>query len=78
MDWLGNTDLVHAGDFITNPSIANSNDGVTPKSKLGNFEKSVITKYNQIRETDGTDAAENYLHGKRRYLPRGFHPTKFN
>jgi len=81
--WLGNEkeELVTVDSLensLENPSIANSNDSIVTKNALGSFEQSVITKYNTIRETDGNDAAERYLFNKRRYLPRGFHPTKFN
>ena len=77
--WLSNEEKeIVVADSLENPSIANSSDSIVTKNELGSFEKSVITKYNTIRETDGNDAAERYLFNKRRYLPRGFHPTKFN
>jgi len=77
--WLSNEEKeIVVADSLDNPSIANSSDSIVTKNELGSFEKSVITKYNTIRETDGNDAAERYLFNKRRYLPRGFHPTKFN
>jgi hypothetical protein len=47
------------------------------KKELGDFEKTIVEKFQQILETDGEGAAERYVATKQRYLPRGFHPTNY-
>ena len=66
---------------VENPSVATSDSsppaGIRFK-QLGNFEQSIISRYNDIVENGGANAAERYLQSRRRYLPRGFHPSKLN
>lgn len=64
---------------IEDPSISSSDESSNvnaAKKKLGSFEQNVLTNYSTILEKDGRDAAEAFLRSKKRYLPRGFHPSK--
>jgi hypothetical protein len=66
---------------VENPSVASSGNGDSlsnmAKKELGDFEKTIVEKFQQILETDGEGAAERYVATKQRYLPRGFHPTNY-
>ena len=66
--------------MVEDPSISSSDASsstVATGERLGGFEQTVIVNYNKILERDGLDAAEIFLTSQRRYLPRGFHPSKF-
>lgn len=84
-DSISNTDEVseiepNAVVVVEDPSISSSDASsstVATGERLGGFEQTVIVNYNKILERDGLDAAEIFLTSQRRYLPRGFHPSKF-
>ena len=84
-DSISNTDEVSeiepkAVVVVEDPSISSSDASsstVATGERLGGFEQTVIVNYNKILERDGLDAAEIFLTSQRRYLPRGFHPSKF-
>jgi hypothetical protein len=67
---------------IDNPSIASSDDGVSPLEgvgvkSLGSFEKKIVDKYKQILSSDGEAAAEKYFLSNKQYLARNFHPKNY-
>jgi hypothetical protein len=66
---------------VENPSIASSDERSTPKESLrdnlGNYEKKIIKKYNEILQTDGEIKANDYFISKSRYLKKGFDPKKY-
>ena len=67
---------------VESPSVSSSDNGTSPTEDrsyldgLGDYEKNVLRRYSDIIESNGKDAAERYLGSKKRYLPRGFHPSK--
>jgi len=63
---------------VESPSVNSSDNLVNPKNSLGEFESKVLDNYNLILQKDGQVVAEQYLASKQRYLPRGFHPNKYN
>jgi len=64
---------------IENPALAAElpADRKQSISELGDFEKSVVSRFEEILTTKGLDAAEQYVSTQKRYLPRGFHPSKY-
>tara|TARA_B100000029_G_scaffold242531_1_gene239803 strand:- start:1976 stop:3991 length:2016 start_codon:yes stop_codon:yes gene_type:complete len=61
---------------IENPSVAFAT-GPSARKKLGNYEKSIVDRYEELLTTRGSDAADRYAVSLRRYLPRGFHPKQY-
>jgi len=44
---------------------------------LGDYEKKFLAEYSAILSKDGEHIAETYFARCKKYLPRGFHPSKF-
>ena len=61
---------------IENPSVAFA-AGPSARKKLGNYEKSIVDRYEELLTTRGSVAADRYAVSLLRYLPRGFHPKQY-
>lgn len=84
MDAEDHTTLDSAGK-VENPSELSTNPTKHSEEKpklvnidgLKKFEKDVLDKYSKLLSTDGEQVAETYFKSVSHYLPRGFHPSKF-
>lgn len=61
---------------VDNPSEASS-EGKETSRKLGDYEQRIVTKYKTIRDKEGQDEADRWLHSARRYLPATLDLTKY-
>ena len=64
---------------VEDPSVSSSDESSktdATRKGLGAFEQNILTTYSRILDKDGLGAAEKFFRSKRRYLPRGFHPSK--
>jgi hypothetical protein len=84
-DWFGTIDsednaIIDNAGKIEDPSDGILDGETEPREvshDLKGYEKKVVDTYQKIFEDQGEDAASAYFSRVSRYVPRGFHPSKF-